>query len=59
MDDLRGLGVVSDEDDGLFQSSSDIEVKLDDLQYEENKEQAGIPPRVRPLDFLLSGAPDH
>lgn len=45
MNDLKGPDGVSDEDDDLFQSSSDIEVQLDGLQYEENKEQASIPPK--------------
>ena len=53
MNDLRGLGGVSDEDDDLFQSSSDIEVQLDGLQYQVYKEQASIPLKVRPSDFVL------
>ena len=50
---------LSDEDDDLFQSSSDIEVQLGGLQDEVYKEQAKVPPKVRPSDFLLSGASDH
>ena len=56
MDDLEVLVGVSDESDDLLQSSSDIEVQANSLEYEGHDEQASVHLKVRPSDFVSSNA---
>ena len=56
MDDLEVLVGVSDESDDLLQSSSDIEVQANSLEYEGHDEQASVHLQVRPSDFVSSNA---